>query len=311
MEKKKLLFTGGGGAGNEAIWRLLHHKYDLYFVDADVSQIDPHIPASVKFQIPPATSQHFTRVLMQLCADLHVDVLIPSVDEELVLLADSLFEEISFKILLPQERYVATMLDKLSMVRALQSNDLTVPETEALDKDISRFEYPCIVKPKKGRGSRGVFSVNTREEVEIFRNKLGKSCEANVIQQQKFGTEYTVQMVANAESRLIHVVPVRISTKKGITVRAQVDKNDSVINACKLIHKSIPCRGTYNIQLILTETGEVYPFEINPRISTTFCLVVAAGIDPIDVYINGAEAKFSDDFESNKVLSRHWYNHFS
>jgi carbamoyl-phosphate synthase large subunit len=313
MKKKKILFTGGGGAGNEALWRLLSQKYDLYFVDADIAHIDPQIPESNKFQIPLASSESFIRAINNLCKELNIDLLVPSVDEELTLLSYNASRQKNFKIMLPQQSYVTTMLDKFSMVRALQDNNLIVPETETLSKhqDISGFSYPCIIKPRKGRGSRGVFSAKNREEVELFKDKLGDSCETHIIQQQKFGYEYTVQMIANSESQLIHVVPIKVFSKKGITIRAEIDNNDAVIKACKLVHKSIPCRGTYNIQLILTDAGEVYPFEINPRISTTFCLVVAAGIDPIDIYINGSDAKFVDDFESKKVLSRHWQNHFS
>ncbi len=28
---KKILFTGGGGAGNEALWNNLKDKYNIYF----------------------------------------------------------------------------------------------------------------------------------------------------------------------------------------------------------------------------------------------------------------------------------------
>ena len=36
MRKKlKILITGGGGVGSEAIYRLLRDTYDLYFADCD------------------------------------------------------------------------------------------------------------------------------------------------------------------------------------------------------------------------------------------------------------------------------------
>ena len=37
----RLLFTGGGGAGNEAIFRFLGDQYELYFADAVLEQIAP------------------------------------------------------------------------------------------------------------------------------------------------------------------------------------------------------------------------------------------------------------------------------
>ena len=64
-----------------------------------------------------------------------------------------------------------------------------------------------------------------------------------------------------------------------------VDNNSDVVRGCELIHKANPTKGCYNIQLILTSDGTVMPFEINPRISTTYCLTVASGIDPIDIFL--------------------------
>jgi carbamoyl-phosphate synthase large subunit len=46
MKPGRILFTGGGGAGSEALWRLLHGKHELYFADARPEAIAPVIPAS-------------------------------------------------------------------------------------------------------------------------------------------------------------------------------------------------------------------------------------------------------------------------
>ena len=39
----KILFTAGGSPGMEAIYRLLHKKYELFFADLDVTKISPVI----------------------------------------------------------------------------------------------------------------------------------------------------------------------------------------------------------------------------------------------------------------------------
>jgi len=305
------MITGGGGAGNEAIYRLASDRYELYFVDSDVSNIDPTIPYSNKRQIPLATDAHFVEFLKNLCLDLKVDVLIPSVDEELLLIAEGSHEWGATKIMLPHANYVSAMTDKLTMIKVLEAQGILAPKTESLDNDFAKFNFPCIVKPRVGRGSRGVFSVADRKEVEAFRAKLGKDAINQVLQVKYFGAEYTVQMIANFKGELQCVVPVKISVKKGITISAKVDNNSLVVNACTLIHKKVPCAGTYNIQLILTADGKVYPFEINPRISTTFCLVLASAVDPIDLFLNGKSEHSPYPFTNGTVVSRHWYNHFS
>lgn len=310
-QKKVVMITGGGGAGCEAIFRLFSDRYELYFVDSDISKIDPVIPSSNRRQIPLATAIDFLPVLKKLCSDLEVSLLIPGVDEELLLISESAEQWGATQIMLPHSSYVRSMTDKLGMIKVLEAHDIKVPKTESLDNDISQFDFPCIVKPREGRGSRGVFSVANRTELKAFREKVGKDAITQVIQTQYFGTEYTVQMIANSSEELLCVVPVKISLKKGITISAEVDDNILVVNACKLIHQKVPCGGTYNIQLILTNDGEVYPFEINPRISTTFCLVIAAGVDPIDLFLNGKVEKLPYSYKNGTTLNRHWCNYFS
>ena len=56
---KLLLFTAGGSPGQEGIYLYLKKKYDLYFVDMNVSNISPVIPDDRKFQVPAVISEAY------------------------------------------------------------------------------------------------------------------------------------------------------------------------------------------------------------------------------------------------------------
>ena len=85
MRKKlKILITGGGGVGSEAIYRLLRDTYDLYFADCDSRNINPSIPLERCLLIPKGDHEDFLDCLKGLCRDHRIDLLIPTVDEELV-----------------------------------------------------------------------------------------------------------------------------------------------------------------------------------------------------------------------------------
>ena len=183
------------------------------------------------------------------------------------------------------------------------------PSTIKLQDDISNIKYPCICKPRKGRGSRNVREIDNLEQLKSFKKLLGDDVSQYIVQNKIEGTEYTVQIVANAQGKLDTVVPVRVNIKKGITISAEIDPKTDVIATCELIHNSIPTSGCYNIQLILRPNGQAIPFEINPRISTTFCLVIAAGIDPISVFLDEKISKKQSQFYSGIKLRRYWSNH--
>ena len=307
MNINSCLFTGGGGAGNEAIYHLLKNKYNLHFADADRRAIDVSIGEKSRHNIPFASDQNFVDKLIKLCKLNSIDLLIPGVDEELLQMQLIRAQNSNIKIMMPDHAYSEIMLDKLDSVLHLESLGIQVPRTVLLE-DAETVGFPCIAKPRKGRGSHGVFILNTIKDVAAYVQLTGISADQAVAQELLVGKEYTVTMVANNVNELRAVIPVYVEQKKGITIRALVDHNQDVIDACTKIHHAAPTQATYNIQLILSDSGFVRPFEINPRISTTFCLVVAAGIDPIAVFLG------ENDFGTIKLgqqLQRYWKNEFS
>lgn len=307
----KVLFSGGGGAGNEALWRLLANSYDLHFGDADCRGINPIIPEDRRHDLPWASDPDFLIKIAELCRRLEIDLLIPGVDEELLALAKGAAGIVPTKLLLPDAGYVETMLDKLTMIKTLSDKEIPVPSTHLLSENFTDLNFPCIAKPRWGRGSRGVKILRNQKEAEELRFAMGDSAEKMLIQNMISGTEYTVQMAANSRSHLVAVVPVKVDLKRGITIRAETEAEPRVIATCHRIHEVVPAKGCYNIQLMLAPNGDVMPFEINPRISTTFCLAVAAGIDPIKIFLRQEHSESLRTFDAGLQLRRHWTNHFS
>lgn len=310
---KRLLFTGGGGAGTEALSRLLHGHYEVHFADAD-NDAKPHsIPSSRWHQIPLASSPTFIEQLHQLCRELEVDVLIPGVDEELLPVAQ-VRNNMECVVLLPSVTFVRAHLDKLASNSLLQEYGLPVPWTEPLSERL-HIPFPCIVKPRQGRGSRGVAIVHSKEELDAHVLLSCRRPDEFIVQELLQGQEYTVMMAADRTGHLCAVVPVKIGIKRGITLRAETEADAGVIAACAAIHAADPVPGCYNIQLVKSASGGVKPFEINPRISTTACLALAAGIDFVAIFLNQVQGVAQGPlrlqvFTHGMKLRRSWANEF-
>lgn len=311
--KRRLLFTGGGGAGSEALARLLTPSYDVHFGDADIDAKPFPLTEEQWHRIPLATAPQFVSAIISLCEQLGVDMLIPTVDEELLRLARH-GRNRGFDILLPPEDFVATHLDKLASNQFLQSNGLPMPRTESCGGQ-QRVGFPCIAKPRSGRGSRNVAVVNSERELQAHILLSRIPAEQFIVQELVVGQEYTVMMAADRTGRLHTVVPVLVERKRGITLRAHTTRDEQVISACAAIHVAHPVPGCYNIQLIKTATGDVMPFELNPRISTTACLGIAAGVDFIGIFLSAQESALDRpptlcEFQENVGLRRSWHNEF-
>jgi carbamoyl-phosphate synthase large subunit len=310
MEKKhgakRVLFTGGGGAGTEALSRFLGERYEVHFADADIEAIPYPVPLNRWHRIPLASDAAFLDGLQLVCREIGVDLLIPSVDEELVSIAN-FRKSLECEVLLPPADFISTHLDKFSSNVFLHTHDLPAPLTERL-LERRKISFPCIAKPVHGRGSRGVAVIRSEDELRAHVMLSRSSPSDFIIQELLQGDEFTVMMAANKTGRLCAVVPVRVGVKRGITLRAVTDSDEKVITACKKIHAANPVPGCYNIQLVKTGTGDIKPFEINPRISTTACLGVAAGIDFIDIYLGNTTGNDLLTFRNGLGLRRSWHN---
>ncbi len=310
--KPRLLFTGGGGAGTEALARLLAANYDVFFADADPAA-KPHTVADERWlQIPLATVPEFAGEIAELCRRMQIRLLIPTVDEELLPIA-RLPKPLGFDVLLPPERFLARHLDKLASNQFLHQAGLPAPQTVAADQ--GRLDFPCIVKPRSGRGSRNVATVFSEAELQAQITLARQAPGDFVVQELVTGDEYTVMVAADRNGELRAIVPVLVERKRGITLRAVTLYDRGVIGACRAIHAADPVPGCYNIQLIKAADGSAKPFEINPRISTTACLGLAAGVDFIGIFLASQETINRTDeglvsFRNGVGLKRSWHNEF-
>ena len=283
---KALFFTGAGGVGNEAVFRLLKRKYNIIFGDAVPENINKIIPKKNIRKIPFANQNNFVNEIKKIYKDDNIDLIIPAVDEELEILADQ-----KMNIFLPDKNFIKNMISKDVFVETLKENGISYPKTGKVDFDW--LDYPCILKPKKGRGSRGVEIIKSRDKLKSYLEYTGLNQEEYILQELLNGQEYTILMSANKNNKLLGINLVKVKEKKGITISAETSINKSILKFCKDFHKKIPTRGCYNIQLIHCNDGKIVPFEVNPRISTTLCLAIYSGIDPIENFYKKNNIKLS------------------
>ncbi len=305
---KKILFTGGGGAATQIINDVLFNKYECHFADANQNNhaIPNIIDKSRQHSVPYCSSQNYVKDLVELIYENNIDLLIPGVDEELFLLDEIKSKLSRTEILAPDYEYIKKMIDKKSMSQILGRENMVNPG--AYDLKDNELPYPVFIKPKIGRGSRNVLRIDSVNQLNSFFKLYDLCMDDFVAQNYLQGDEYTVMMSANKDKDLMAIVPVRVYEKKGITIYAEVIDDNLIIDVCHKIHNAIPTKGCYNIQLMKTSDNKAIPFEINPRVSTTFFMSFIAGIDPIQNY---HETKVSDvlqTFKPNIKMRRYWHS---
>jgi len=304
----RVLFTGGGGAGTQALWALLEGRHEVHFCDADTRRISAVVPDERAHPVPMAGDPSYLAAVVRLCREESIDVLVPGVDEELELLARHRDELSPTVVLLPTASFVETMLDKFAFTQALSGVGIRVPHTLPLGSSGIWGMFPAIVKPRRGRGSRGVSVVDDALALAGLRDGLAGAADTYIVQELIRGDEFTVQLMVNEHGALRAIFPVHVLAKRGVTISAVADDNLSVRAVCERIHEATAAQGCYNVQGMLDEHGVFIPFELNPRVSTTVCLAVAAGLDPLELCFDSIEGRPLEEFEDGIRLERYWHN---
>ena len=303
---RRILFTGGGGAAAESIYAQWRERYSLFFGDADPTAVSPVIPAERVVALPFAREPGFASRVQAISKELALDMVIPGVDEELPALA-ALAGEASPQILLPDRPFVVGMMDKLRAAELIAAAGLAVPRTLPLAR-AAELDFPIIAKPRSGRGSRGVMVLESPAQATAYLAlNAAHPPDAFIAQDRIVGQEYTVFVAADRAGRLAAVVPIKVLIKRGITLRAEIDAAPEILAYVSEFQARLRPIGVYNVQLMLTPNREVYPFEVNPRVSTTFCLAIATGFDPVASFMEGHQG---DVFvpQQRFSLQRSWMN---
>lgn len=277
---KNILFTGGGGVGNELIWKKLHKKYNLFFCDAKIDNIDPIIPKKFKFNVSYCNSKRYVKDIKKICLKKNIDLIVPGIDEELIKLFKN--KKNLPEIFTPNLKVIETCNNKWKTYNFCIKNKIQTPLTSLATKFSLKHKKNVVFKPISGRGSKDIFFLESNKEANALRNflKIRKKIKNFIVQDLVVGEEYTVTCFINSQNQLI--LPYKVISKKGITKEAIFEDNKKIKNFSLNICKLLNVKNIINIQLI-KKNNKLYLIEINPRISTTFCIMIFNDIDPFDI----------------------------
>ena len=301
---RKILITGAGGAGSVEIWKLLNRRYKLYFCDQEISLINNLIPSNKKFQVVNANSKNYIKSITAIIKKLKIDLLVPGVDEEI----SSLFSKKNNikNIFCPSKKMSLIFLDKFKTSTLLKKNKFCDLNTQIVK---SKKNFPInknlIVKPRLGRGSRMVHRISNFFQFKSYLNLYKLKTSEVIIQKFIEGQEYTVFVHSDEDGKLRSVVPVKVLSKKGVTLHGVTENNKMIINFIKEFNNKFKIQNCYNVQLIIKKKN-IYVIEINPRISTTFIMTLKLGYDPFSKL--GGETIFVP--KKKLILKRFWNNVF-
>jgi carbamoyl-phosphate synthase large subunit len=139
----RVLVAGAGGSCVAAIKALDGETLDIFSAD-----IDPNAPGlnlvgeDRRLPVAKGYGDSYTEFLFELCEDHRIDVLIPAMGCELLLLASAraFFAEIGTRIVLPSEKTLRVCLDKRALRRCCRGV-VRVSDLALADENLPGAEY--------------------------------------------------------------------------------------------------------------------------------------------------------------------------
>lgn len=265
--KPHILVTGAGGPAGINVIELL--RGDYYVVSTDTNPYSEGFALSARYYVVPPASEgkRFVEFLDDLVERESVDLVIPTVDEEIEALV-GFSSRYADKIVVHPRETVEICLNKLRTYEYLEKRIPEIIPEFSPDPRSMRAEV-VVKKPVKGRGGRGIGIGDrrsfSREEGFFFVEHLP-------------GREWTVDAVADRDGNIMVAVPrVRLKTRAGVSVVGRVIVDKRIIGYVEDLAEHIKFAGGFNVQFKEDAKGDPKLQEINVRFSGGLDITAAAG----------------------------------
>jgi carbamoyl-phosphate synthase large subunit len=255
------------------------------------------------YVIPRGDDPRFMDVILGICDIEKPNAILSGPEEEMLVISKNkrLFESRNVLALCPDYDTVKLCANKMEAYEMFRRYDIPTPEIY----DIDSVEFPCVIKPKFGRGGRAIHKVNNADELEFYLKKV----KDPIIQEFIDGTEYTVDTFADLNGRLLSIVPrIRLQTESGISVRSMTVHDREIIQKCKTLVRKLKLIGPSAIQCIRKGRSTKF-IEINTRFGGGSILSIKA--DPSIVtnlmkIVQGKRPTPSRGFREGLVMIRYY-----
>ncbi len=274
----------GGPAGLAVIRALLFAGHSVVALDADPFAAGFQLPGVQTGVVPRFDDESFADGLTSIVEATKVQALICTVAEEYAPLAAIALDlsDLGCKTWIPDLEAVARCLDKAAFAFAMEEYGIAHPPTATTSRGSRRLPGPWIVKPRRGRGSRGFALVDDRR---VLRRIMRHDKEL-IAQSRLMGEEFTADVLVDRNGQVVTCVPRwRLETRGGISVKGLTFDSIEVTRVCAEVVAATGITGPINIQGMVDPSGAVSIIELNPRFSGGLPLTLAAGADVVGAYL--------------------------
>ena len=260
-----ILITGIGGPAGLAVVKCLRASHHIVGVDMN-SEAPLKCRTHRFYTVPPGQDSAFIDALLKISRDEKINLMIPTVDEELLPIASDAgrFRNEGIQLFISPPQTIETCQDKYAAFLEFSARSIPTVRTCLPSKlGEANLSPPLLVKPRVGRGGRNITILESPSMIE----KLGVG-DSFIIQEFAPGVDYDgVALIMNnelAELRLLRKTVLEHGNYGNALETAETFDED-VLTLLRKIIDSFSLDGPVDIDARRMTDGKPVALEINPR----------------------------------------------
>lgn len=285
------------------------------FADAKVIAVDlnPKMSpacrlADLAIAVPRVTSTDYVDYLVDICSLHKIGIVVPTIDTELKILADSrdYFLEKGIAVMVSDADFISVCRDKRKTMDLFDRLGIRNPQP----RDKYNPEFPMFAKPYDGSLSTNIHVIRSMDELTSEVLSDPKLIFMEYIDKNKY-KEYTVDMYYDHNGQVKGIIPRERIEVRGGEVNKGATRKNYIVGYLKERMSYMPgVRGCICIQLFYSDVdNDVVGIEINPRYGGGYPLSYYAGANfprnMIREYVMGEGIEYSDDWQDNTLMLRY------
>jgi carbamoyl-phosphate synthase large subunit len=231
------------------------------------------------YVIPTPKDSKFLVELGRIAKTDRIDVMIPSLDAEVILLSrmkEKIESDLGIRLLIPDPSCLMKVRDKVAQLRFLEENGIPHPRSKVASShnlnELTNIRFPVLVKCEDG-----AFPAFNEEEMSVIMRRLKR--RKFVVQEYVEGDEYSICLLAYPKGEIYGYVIQKKMAQSDIgatLVGVTVDRQD-VLDISRDFVRKLGWIGP--MELEFRGVDELYLTDINLRFPAWVSLTAAAGVN--------------------------------
>ena len=289
-EMRALVDNADGGVALAVIRSLGRRGIDITAASGIPSALSfrsKYCKRKVLYTSPEKDENKFLHEMLEIVKRGNYDVLFTMGGYEMELISRHREKFVPYvKIPLAAHETLEKAVDKYQTFKTAIENNIPCPQTylmaDDLTKLVNRFEFPAVIKPRKGEGAKGLAIINSKDELKNI--KYNKHQGYIVQEYIPYEEKYAVACIFNHDSKPRRACVLKYIREHPITggvstFAESVERADVLKYALKLL-KVLNYYGVAEVEFVV-DSRDKKPklMEINPRFWGSLSAAISAGVD--------------------------------